>query len=48
MNFVNFANSFLLPTIEVKSKYMFSLFSSIYPFALPMIMYNGFTVIIFS
>ena len=42
-SFVNFANTFLLPNVELKTKYLFPLFSSIYPSALPMIRYNGFT-----
>ena len=37
-SFLNFANTFLLPSIEVKTKYFFPLFSSIYPSALPMIL----------
>ena len=39
-SFANFANTFLLPSVEVKTKYLFPLFSSIYPSALPMIRYN--------
>ena len=40
---VNSVNTFLLPSLEVKTKYLFSLFSSIYPSALQIIRYNGFT-----
>ena len=40
-NFSNFANTFLLPTVEVKTKYLFPLFSLIYQSALPMIRYKG-------
>ena len=47
-SFANFANTFLLPSIEVNAKYLFPLFSSMYPSALPMIRYNGFTLLIFS
>ena len=47
-SFGTFANIFLLPSVEIKTKYLFPLFSSIYPSALPMIRYNGFTVLIFS
>ena len=42
--FANFANTFLLPSVEVKTKYLFALFSLIYLSALPMIRYNGFTL----
>ena len=45
-SFANFANIFLLPYVEVKAKYWFPLFSSIYPSALPTIRYNGFTLLI--
>ena len=41
-NFVNFVNTFLLASAQVKSKYLFPLFSLIYPTALPIIRYNGF------
>ena len=44
-NFGNFANAFLLTSVEVKTKYFFPLSSSIYPSALPMI---RFTLSIFS
>ena len=47
-SFVNFANTFLLPSVEAKTKNLFSLLSSIYPFALPMIRYKGHTLLIFS
>ena len=47
-SFVNFANTFLLPSVEVKTKYLFPLFSAIYPSALPIIRYYGFTLLIFS
>ena len=47
-SFVNFANTFLLPSVEIKTKYLFPLFSSIYLSASPMIRYNGFTLLRFS
>ena len=46
--FSSFANTFLLPSVEVKTKYWFPLFSSTYPSALPIIRYNGFTLLTFS
>ena len=47
-SFVSFVNSFLLPSVEVKTKYLLPMFSSIYPSGLTMIRYNGFTLLIFS
>ena len=47
-SFVNFDNTFLLPSVEVKTKYLLPLFSSIIPSALPMIRYIGFTLLMFS
>ena len=46
-SFMIFANTFLLPSVKVKSKYLFPFFS-IYSPALPMIVYNGFTLLILS
>ena len=39
---------FLLPSVEVKTKYLFPLFSLIYPSTLPIIRNEGFTLLIFS
>ena len=36
-SFENFVNTLLLPSVEVKSKYLLPLFSSIYLSALPII-----------
>ena len=47
-NFVTFANTFLLTSVEVQTKYLFQLLSSIYPSALPMTRHNGFTLLLFS
>ena len=45
---MNFANTILLSFAEVKTNYLFPLFSSTYPSALLIIRYNGFTLLIFS
>ena len=47
-SFVNFSNTFLLLSVEVKTKYLFTFFSLIYPPALPMIGYSGSILLIFS
>ena len=47
-SFANFANIILLTSVEVKTKYLFPLFSLIYPSASPMIRYNGFKLLILS
>ena len=46
--FVKFANIFLLPSAEMKTKYLFPLFSSICPSALQMNRYNVFALLVFS
>ena len=46
-SFVSFANTFLLPSVEVKTKCSLPLFSLIYPSTLPMSRYNGFTLLYF-
>ena len=47
-SFVNFANTVLLPYVELKTKYLFPLFSSICPSASPMIRHNALTLLILS
>ena len=44
-SFINFANTYLLPSAEIKTKYLFALFSSIYPSTLPIIRFNEFTLL---
>ena len=44
---VNFANTFLLPNVEVKIKYFFQLFSLMYPSDVPVIRRTGFKLTIF-
>ena len=45
---MSLSNPFLLASLEVKTKNLFPLFSWIYPSALPMIRYNGITLLILS
>ena len=47
-SFVNFNITFLLPSVEVKTKDLLPLFSSIYSSVLPVSRHNKFTLLILS
>ena len=47
-SFVYFSKKFLLSSIEARVKYLFPLFSLMYPSTSPIIRCSGFTILIFS